>query len=74
MNDAEDRDKERAARVKLYKEEDAKAAQEVDVAKGAGFIKAQLNKAVEDSLEKSIKQKVFKSQRSRAMDNNFARK
>lgn len=77
MSDAQDREVEREERVKVYREEAEKEKKEISDQrpKEAGFIKEQLSRALcADSLEKSIKQRSFKSQSGRSMESNFARK
>jgi hypothetical protein len=75
MSDADRRENERAEKVRHYKEQEAKEKDELNLSKPAGFIKEQMTRAAnEASLESTLNQKKFKSQGSRSMDTNFARK
>lgn len=75
MGDADRREKERADKVRLYKELEAKEKDESISGKPAGFIKEQMSRAAnEASLESTLKQKSFKAQGNRSMDTNFARR
>lgn len=75
MSDAQRREVERKQHVEKLKLDEKRDA-ERETSTGAGFIKEQLSRAFnEDTLEKSIKQKAFKSQTGRSMDaNSFSRR
>ena len=75
MQDATERDKERADRVKKFKEQEEREKASENKS-GAGFLKPILTQKLEESsVESRVKQKLFSSQRkSSSMDQNFARK
>lgn len=74
MKDAVERDKERKERVQKYKEDEAKDNKESESIKTGSFVRPLLKDKIErESIESSVRQKVFSSQRgSHSMDSNFA--